>query len=196
MPASPARAAAFIGAPDRRRFLRTDIEVSGRVLDRRGREQDCRTADISPGGARLVASAPPVEGESVVLYFSEFGRTPGEVVRVEPGGHFSVAFHTSAHKREKLAEQLTWMLNKGLFAHEEERRSARHEAAGAVSVELDDGTRLYCEVRDFSLVGCSLKTAQARPTLGGWVRVGQTYGRVARYLEDGFAVDFEARLLR
>jgi hypothetical protein len=32
--------------------------------------------------------------------------------------------------------------------------------------------------------------------LGGWVRVGQTYGRVARYLEDGFAVDFEARLLR
>ena len=31
-----------------------------------------------------------------------------------------------------------------------------------------------------------------RPPIGAWLRVGQTYGRVARYLDDGFAVDFQA----
>ena len=42
------------------------------------------------------------------------------------------------------------------------------------------------------MVGASLKTAQTRPSIGAWVRVGQTYGRVSRYLEDGFAIDFQA----
>ena len=49
-----------------------------------------------------------------------------------------------------------------------------------------------CDVLDFSLVGASLRTAQRRPELGAWVRVGQTYGRVSRYLADGFAVDFQS----
>jgi hypothetical protein len=157
-----------------------------------GMEQDCLTADISPGGARLRTPRPPLEGESLVLYLGPLGRVPAKVQRIEPEGTFGVAFQVSGHKREKLAEQLTWMMNKGLFAHEE-RRSVRHDGAGALAVTLDDGTSLICEVRDFSLVGCSVRTNRPRPAVGAWVRVGQTYGRVARYLSDGFALDFQTR---
>ena len=35
-----------------------------------------------------------------------------------------------------------------------------------------------------------------RPEIGAWVRVGQTDGRVARYTETGFAVDFQPKLAR
>ncbi|UPT64620.1 MAG: hypothetical protein M0D54_09005 [Hyphomonadaceae bacterium JAD_PAG50586_4] len=40
--------AAQVGIRERRRFRRIPIEVNGRLLDRLGRELDCRTADISP----------------------------------------------------------------------------------------------------------------------------------------------------
>lgn len=182
-----------LAAPDRRRFYRAPIEIGGRSMAETGVEQDCLTADISPGGARLRAPRTPLEGESLVLYLGPLGRMPAQVSRIEPDGAFGVSFQVSGHKREKLAEQLTWMMNKGLFAHEEERRATRHDSAGAIPVTLEDGTALVCEVRDFSLVGCSVKTQKPRPAIGAWVRVGQTYGRVARYLSDGFALDFQAR---
>ncbi|MEJ0023677.1 MAG: PilZ domain-containing protein [Alphaproteobacteria bacterium] len=183
---------AALSAPDRRRFYRADIEVDGRIMDERGVEQDCLTADVSPGGARLRTPRPPLEGESLVLYLGPLGRVPAKVSRIEPEGAFGVQFQVSGHKREKLAEQLTWMMNKGLFAHEE-RRATRHDGAGSLPVILEDGTALVCEVRDFSLVGCSVRTDRPRPPVGAWVRVGQTYGRVARYLHDGFALDFQTR---
>jgi hypothetical protein len=181
-----------VSAPDRRKHRRADLAIAGRIMSEGGREQDCRTLDVSVGGARFAAprGVPPQAG--VVVYMDELGRMPGTVTRVAADGTFGVCFDISAHKREKLAEQLTWMLNKGLFAYDEQRRHPRKETAGAISVSLEDGTLIYCEVRDFSLVGCSLRGTRDRPPLGAWLRIGQTYGRVARYLEDGFAVDFQA----
>lgn len=179
-------------APDRRKHRRADIAVAGRIMTAEGREQDCRTLDVSVGGARFAAPRGVPPEADVVVYMDELGRVPGTVTRVAADGTFGVSFDISAHKREKLAEQLTWMLNKGLFAYDEQRRHPRKETGGAISVTLEDGTLLYCEVRDFSLVGCSLRATRDRPPIGAWLRVGQTYGRVARYLEDGFAVDFQA----
>jgi hypothetical protein len=191
----PARSFA-LSAPDRRRFYRADMEIDGRVMNESGAEQDCLTADVSPGGARLRTPKLPLEGESLVLYLGPLGRVPAQVSRIEPEGAFGVKFQVSGHKREKLAEQLTWMMNRGLFAHEDERRHTRHDGAGSLPVILEDGAALVCEVRDFSLVGCSVRTDRPRPAVGAWVRVGQTYGRVARYLNDGFALDFETRPAR
>ncbi len=131
--------------------------------------------------------------EAVLIYLDELGRLPGEVARVERDGTFGVRFDLSPHKQDKLAEQLTWLMNKGLFAHDDDqRRAARQDNGGAVAVTMEDGTSLCCDIRDFSLVGCSMRTLRARPPLGAWVRVGQTYGRVSRYLDDGFAVDFQS----
>jgi PilZ domain len=191
--ASTARVAQ-VNAPDRRRHRRAPITVGGRILSAGGFEQDCRSLDISIGGARFVAPSTLMSEEAVLVYLDELGRLPGTVARVERDGSFGVKFDVSTHKQEKLSEQLTWMLNKGLFAHEEEeRRATRRETAGAVPVTMEDGTSVYCDVRDFSLVGCSMRTLRARPPLGAWVQVGQTYGRVSRYLDDGFAVDFQPK---
>jgi hypothetical protein len=179
-------------AADRRRFRRAPLALAGRVLIG-GVERDCRTTDCSPGGARLMAAEMPAAGTSIVLYLDTIGRVPADVVRASDEEGFGVLFHATAHKREKIAEQLTWLWNKDrLNLEDDERRAPRYDSATALGVTLEDGRALHCEVMDFSLVGASLRTAQKRPELGAWVRVGQTYGRVSRYLDEGFAVDFQA----
>ncbi len=193
MSASPLRALRLEPTPDRRRFRRASLSVAGRILDAQGREHDCRTADLSPGGARLIASTPPRSGEAVVIYLNEIGRVAGAVTRLSYGEGVGVAFEATPHKREKLAEQLTWLLNKQRFAGEETRRAPRIPADAATLVTLDGGGEMYCEVMDFSLYGASLRTTQRRPEIGTWVRLGRQDGRVSRYLDQGFAVDFQPR---
>jgi hypothetical protein len=39
----------------------------------------------------------------------------------------------------------------------------------------------------------ALRTSGLRPALGAWVKVGATYGQVARFIDGGFAVDFGPR---
>jgi hypothetical protein len=165
--------------------------LNGRVLSARAQEHDCRTLDVSPGGACLIAPQGQKLGESIVLYLDQIGRVPAIVARAGPEGGFGVTFAATAHKREKIADQLTWLLNKDRFPPDEGPQEARFSPAG-VAVSLEDGKILHCEVVDFSMVGASLKTAQKPPPIGAWVRIGQTYGRVARYLPQGFAVDFQA----
>jgi hypothetical protein len=179
-------------AADRRRFRRAELALVGRILDARGQERDCRTMDVSPGGARLVAPETPREGDRIVIYLDAIGRVPARVTRQADDDGFGVAFEATAHKREKIAEQLTWLINKDRLGLDDERRDERLAASASIAVTLEDGRALYCEVMDFSIVGASLKTAQLRPDIGAWVRLGQTYGRVSRYLEDGFAIDFQA----
>ena len=187
--------AALARTPDRRRFFRAEVNLKGRILGEGegAAEADCRTEDVSVGGARLTSAIAPALGEKILLYLDELGRTPAEVVRVGQGGEFAVSFTASQHKREKIAERLTWLLNKNLFAEGEERRAPRQSGGGPVEIVMDDGTKMTCDVRDFSLHGCSLRTDRQRPPIGVWVRIGMTYGRVARYFDDGFAVDFEPR---
>ena len=179
-------------AIDRRRFRRAPLSLPGRLLDARGIERDCRTMDVSPGGARLLAAEMPHQGDSVVIYLDAIGRVPAQVMRSADDEGFGVLFQATPHKREKIAEQLTWLINKDRLGLEDERREGRYEASSSVAVTMEDGRALHCDVMDFSMVGASLRTAQKRPDIGAWVRVGQTYGRVSRYLENGFAVDFNA----
>ena len=103
--ASAARrlAAAAVGIRERRRFRRMPIEVSGRLLDGAGVEHDCRTADISPGDIRIVASTLPTVGDRVVIYLAGFGRVSGHVARKCGEGEVAIIFDFTAHKREKMA---------------------------------------------------------------------------------------------
>lgn len=180
---------------ERRRFYRTPARVKGRLLDMERREQPCLSLDLSPGGARLEGPAPAI-GSMVVLYFDRIGRVSGKVVRVESEQRFAVAFNASARRREIIAEELIVLLNETRLSPEEAaepRRSPRYVGSGAVTVELDDGGVLECQVLDYSLVGASLRCAANPPRLGAWVRAGASYGRVARYLDGGFAIDFAPR---
>lgn len=165
------------------------------MLDSLGREHDCRTADMSPGDARIAAPVLPGVGERVVLYLDGFGRVAGHVAR-RGDQDIAVIFDFSAHKREKLAEQLTLAINQELGIEPETRHAPRLVETGATSmarIEFEDGAAYEAEVLDFSITGITLRTRRPAPFLGTWVRIGGTYGRVARLIEGGFAVDFEPR---
>jgi len=183
--------AAQVGLRERRRFRRMPIAITGRLLDTAGHEHDCRTADISPGDARIVSDTTPDVGSHIVIYLAGIGRVSGRVARRCGEGEMAVIFNFSAHKREKLAEQLTLAVNKDLGI--EETRSPPREGAQTVRLEFETGDVNDGEVVDFSLAGITIKSKRPPPLLGVWVRVGTVYGRVARLTEGGFAIDFEPR---
>lgn len=186
--------ASQVGLRERRRFRRMPIEVSGRMLDTLGREHDCRTADISPGDIRIAAPTLPPVGERVVIYLEGIGRVSGHVARKCGDGEVAIIFDFSAHKRERLAEQLTLVVNRNLGIDEPVHPIAREGAGGQfIRLEFETGEAYDGEVLDFSLAGITIKSRRPPPLIGVWVRVGTVYGRVARIVEGGFAIDFEAK---
>lgn len=185
-----------IRARERRRFRRAPLILSGRMLDPLGREHDCRTADISPGDVRLASPILPEVGNRVVLYLDGFGRMAGSVARRCGEAEVAIIFEQSAHKREKLAEALTWAVNKAALGLEEIDRRLGVNDARLTRVEFENGDSIEGEVLDFSLSGMTIRSAiKPPPLLGVWVRIGNSYGRIARYIDGGFAVDFETRRL-
>lgn len=191
------------GAPrarERRRFRRMPMVVLGRMLDGSGREHDCRTADLSPGDVRLASPTLPAIDERIVLYLEGFGRLSGRVARRCGQAEVAVIFDTSTHKREKMAEALTWKINSerlGLLTAREEPTPAETTASAHTLtwLETEFGDAIEGEVLDFSLSGMTLRTASAMPPLGSWVKIGGLYGRVARRIEGGFAIDFEPKAI-
>ncbi len=178
---------------ERRRFRRVPMEVSGRMLDPYGREHDCRTADISPGDARFMALAAVRVGDRIVFYSDALGRLEGLVVRRMSEGEFAVVLAATPHKREKLAETLTWLMAKDTIGDEPlaPKRQAARALGGPTEILLDDGGVILGEILDFSLVGMAIGSKGQRPAIGDWVRIGNVHGRVARWFENGFAIDFE-----
>jgi hypothetical protein len=201
--AAAARIAASSGprARERRRFRRMPMVVAGRMLDPAGREYDCRTADLSPGDVRLVSATLPGIDDQVVLYLEGFGRLAGRVARRCGEGEVAIIFDISTHKREKMAETLTWKVNGerlGLVKLQDVDPTPAAPAAAPINatrLETEFGETIDGEVLDFSLSGITLRTTSTMPPLGSWVRIGGLYGRVARRTEGGFAVDFEPRAI-
>src|SRR5690606_12075178 len=185
-------AAASVGIRERRRFRRMPIEVNGRLMDPLGREHDCRTADISPGDIRIAAPILPQVGERVVIYLAGFGRVSGHVARKCGEGEVAIIFDFTAHKREKMAEQLTLAVNRDLGIEEPAHRAIA-DGSQMIKLEFETGEAYEGEVVDFSLAGITIKSRRPPPLIGVWVRAGNVYGRVARLIDGGFATDLEPR---
>lgn len=180
---------------ERRRFARVSICLSGRLLAPNGQEYTFRTLDASPGGLCLVCETPMDLGSNVVMYNDELGRLAGQITRSGHDSTFGIVLDAKAHKREKLAETLTWLVNGRDTMDLEGRRTQRVAASGAAVIELEDGTQLDVEMLDLSVVGAAV-ISRYKPLIGAWVRLGAQSGRVARYIENGFAVDFQPRAPR
>jgi hypothetical protein len=156
-----------------------------------GLERPCRTIDLSPGDACISADDMPIMGEKLIIYAQHIGCLEGPVTRLG-GGEFGVRFLATLAKRERLAETLTELCNsQGEVLGN--RRTLRYQGSGIALVEVDGAEALHCEVTDFSLVGMAARTAATRPMIGTWVKIGAMHGRVSRYIENGFAIDFEAK---
>ena len=174
---------------DRRRHARVPVTLLGRFMRATKHEFPCKMIDISVGGAALMAPVEPEMGEKIIAYFDQLGGLEGNVVRNFPGG-FAVQFTMTAHKREKLAATLMFMLNKHEQPGIESRRHERIVTAGNTgSLTLTEGLTVACEIFDMSISGASIVTP-ARPELGTMVKLGNLNAKVVRHHERGIALQF------
>jgi PilZ domain len=172
---------------ERRRFQRVRLDLEGRYMLVDGQEYSCRVANMSPGGVALMAAIRGRIGERVVAYVDHIGRIEGIIARDLRDG-FALSITSSKHKREKFAAQLTWLANRHLLPEQRRhpRIPPRHSSAQLI---FPNGVHVTCRVIDISQSGAGIASNQ-RPTLGSLVTVGKTAARVARYIDDGFAVEF------
>jgi PilZ domain len=177
-------------ALDRRRFRRVSWQVPVRGLTGDGEEFSCMTVDVCAGGLRINLARPLEKGENLVLYIEGIGRVEGVVARVLNEIGYAVEFRVPQRKREKIADALTWLINKDRLNLSDDRIAERRPSAGQVIAIHGQGVSIACAVADVSLFGVALKTAGPRPMIGDRVQIGERAGTCVRYIEGGFAVDF------
>ncbi len=175
---------------DRRRFRRVTWQVPVRGLTSTGEEFACTTVDVCAGGLRINLARPLEKGENLVLYVEGVGRVEGVVARVLNEIGYAVEFKVPQRKREKIADALTWLINKEKLGLDDDRVAERRPSAGQVIAIHGQGVSIACAVADVSLFGVALKTAGPRPMIGDRVRIGERAGTCVRYIDGGFAVDF------
>ncbi|KAA5802199.1 PilZ domain-containing protein [Alkalicaulis satelles] len=177
------------GAEERRRHRRVRLSIPGRALSTSQGEFACRLVDVSPGGVRVAAPAELKRGERVVMLFDGLGRMEGEVVRAGKGG-FAARLATTQRKRDRLADAITWRFNMERMGLKEDRTAPRKPGRGRATLSLRDGVIIQADVTDVSVTGAAFACLE-RPRIGEPVRVGGMTGRVARWLDTGFAVQFD-----
>lgn len=175
--------------PDRRRHKRFPLPLLGRFMRASKQEYPCKLNDISVGGAAMMSPVPVELGERIVAYFDHIGGLEGRVARLFDGG-FAFSINATQHKREKLAAQITWLVNKGELSGIEERRHERVTVTNKLSLlKLAEGIATDCRVLDVSLSGASIGT-DARPDVGSVVALGKLRCRVMRHHDKGIGVQF------
>jgi hypothetical protein len=174
---------------DRRSYKRVELRLTGRYLLGESDDRELLTSNVSCDGALILSQSPPDSGEQIVCYFDDLGRVVADVVRMAPGG-FAVRFQTSTLKRDKLADRLTWLLNKDTLGLAEDRAAARFSATGQAVVILSDGTQLQCRLTDISLTGAAFEALGTTPFVGDRVRTGNLPAEVVRVAGKKFAVRY------
>ncbi|MGE5261033.1 MAG: PilZ domain-containing protein [Actinomycetota bacterium] len=175
--------------PDRRRYRRVGVALSGRFMRENKEEYPCQAIQMSAGGVALCAPVTCEEGERIVAYLQQVGRIEGVVVRPIEGG-FVLGIRASATKRERIINLLTWLINQSSLGLHDERRHER--AAPRISTSkfvLPNGDVHSCRVIDVSLSGASIACA-VKPPLDSVIVLGRLRGRVVRHHDQGVAIKF------
>lgn len=188
-PMRPALPPAIRPRRDRRSFKRVDLRLTGRFLTPASDDRELLTSNVSCDGALILSPAPPDPGQQIVCYFDQLGRVVADVIRMTPGG-FAVRFNTSALKREKLADRLTWLVNKDPLGLAEDRTATRYAATSQTVVTLGDGTPLQCRLTDISLAGAAFEALGTPPFVGDRVHTGTLRAEVVRVAGRTFAVRY------
>lgn len=175
---------------ERRRHQRVEISLLGRYMLADKREFPCVTTDMSPGGLACIASVRGAIGERVVVYLDQVGRVEGKVVRHTDRG-FALAFNLPFVKREKIANQLTWLVNRDILGLPEDRRFERIVPLRRHSIlQLDGQSEHIVKLIDISMSGAAISTP-LRPAIGAKAVIGETSGQVVRVFDGGFAIAFD-----
>lgn len=175
--------------PDLRRHRRVPLNLTGRFMASDRTEHPCTLQDVSVGGAGIQSDAKVSLNESIIAYFDHLGGLEAVVTRCYRDG-FAVQFKVSAHKREKLAAQITWLINRDEFPEETGRKHERFGATGRKArLKTEDGATIDVDVLDASVTGASVGTA-ARPPIGSTVVLGNFTAVVRRHHEQGLGLQF------
>lgn len=189
----PASAVAFGPASpaviERRRERRYAITLLGRFMRENKQEFPCKLHDISVAGAAIMSPADPEIGERIVGYFDHIGGIEGVVARVFEGG-FAIDLRATAHKREKLAQQLAWLTTRGSNHGATQRRHDRFAVPSkTATLQLEEGIAVAVRVIDVSISGAAVET-EARPAIGTEVILGKLRARVVRHHAQGLGLEF------
>lgn len=174
---------------NRRRHRRANLVIKGRFLNEKSEDHELVTQNMSCGGALFTSESIPRIDSRIVCYIGHIGRVSAIVVRHSEDG-FAVRFQTTQLKRDKLADKLTWLLNREPLNLEEQRAAPRYAARGPALIRRENGQRLQCRVIDISLTGAGFKTDGAAPLIGEIVTAGNLKGKVVRCEEDFFAIAY------
>ena len=176
-------------AEERRRFQRVRVDLLGRYMLPDRREFPCQVINMSPGGMAMIAPVSSQPGDRVVAYVDHVGRLEGHIARIFDNG-FAMTIAATTRKRDKLAAQLTWLANRHLLDSPEDRRHGRFVPRSPVGrLILSNGLNVSCRIIDVSQSGAGIMSDQ-RPPIGSLVTLGKVQGRVVRYIDDGFAIEF------
>ncbi len=178
-------------ADERRRHARVKVCLPGQFMRENRKEYPCITIDMSIGGVAFSADQPVDLGERIIAYLAHVGRVEGRVTREFSGG-FAIAMKAPAIKRERLADQLTWLVNRQDLGMAEDRRHERIKSKlGRTTLILPTGREVIASIVDVSKSGVALTlAAPVAPPVGTPVTVGVTKGRVVRLFAHGLAVEF------
>lgn len=175
------------------RTLRLDqrlpVQLHGRYLDAKGDEHRIVSVAMSCRSAQVRSKDLPQQGSQIVCYFEGIGRITGEVTRVVERG-FLIGFTLSARKRDKLADQLIWLVNKDKLGLDDDREHGRYSAGGPAQLKLEGGGVLNCRVVDISLTGAGFEAFSRAPAIGDIVSVGNLRGEVVRSQGRSFGIRF------
>jgi hypothetical protein len=93
-------------------------------------------------------------------------------------------------ERQRIAAKIRWLRKHTAAAAPDQRQHQRMlPRTPRSSLLLGDGTRIDCFIIDMSSSGAAV-SADFEPAIGQPLAVGRAVGRVVRYLELGFAVQF------
>jgi hypothetical protein len=175
--------------PDRRRFRRVAVQLSGRFMRENREEYPCEVVQMSAGGMVLHAPVSCAIGERIVAYLDHVGRVEGIVVRRLEGG-FAARILASASKRERIVNLLTWLINQRVLGLSDERKYERVvPRISASKLVLPNGDVHNCRVLDVSLSGASI-ACEIKPPVDTVVVLGRMRGRVVRHHDQGVAIKF------
>jgi hypothetical protein len=165
------------------------INLFGRYMLEDRREFPCQTIEISPIDISLSAPVRGQLGNRIVIYLDQMGRLEGTIAQPTDKG-FIVRTTHQASKMDRIADKLTWLVNRQNLGMPEDRRHIRITPTHTRSkITLLDGTEIPMKIIDVSLSGAAIQ-ADIQPPLGTHVIIGATHGSVVRHFNNGFAVEF------
>lgn len=166
--------------------------VFGRFMLPDMSEHACQVLDLTLEGATFMTGDVPPTGLAIVAYLEDLGRV--EVISGGPiPGGFKIRYAATGARLERLQQRITYIMERADGAPDQRRHPRFEPKDKHSSITLPDGRSYNCEVLDISVSGAGVKT-DVMPALGTYLMVGKMKGRVVRFLENGFAIEFAKQI--